>query len=137
MTTTTAPALPADVKATDEKYPGFENYVGEFELWFAGEWFVPTLEISGGRNAAKYGRRTYAIGVAKGNIVTIGGGPHVTARRRFYVSKARAKALQRYLDLKERGLADASKIRDRVGSRRAEGQLRRAIGQTSWTWTAR
>lgn len=133
------PALPAGILESDLKQPPYvsDNPVPwedrSFELWHttAFGWCIPTLLISRGR---QYHDRTYAITVEGKNAVRIGRGPHVTATVRVHVTPKRLKALQPFLDLRKEGNARAGEIRDRISSRRAQGQEMRAQGRRSWRW---
>jgi hypothetical protein len=95
-------------------------------------WVVATLPI-GGKRRPGYIDRTYAIGLDR-KVYTVGQGPHVTGTVHVYVTNARAKALAPLLELHTFGEAEAGMIRDRISSRRAQGQLYRAEGRRSWTW---
>lgn len=121
--------LPPGVLESDRKWPTKGRSVADLTFYKAGRygWCVQTLSIN---NRG----RTYAIQVDSPNdIVTCGGRPDdVTVH--VYVSEARQKALQKFIDLKAKGLESAGNIRDRIGSRRAQGQEMRAQGLTSWRW---
>lgn len=93
-------------------------------------WCMATLLIAKSR---KFADRFYAIRL-DGQIVRVGRGPHVKQELTVYIKKSRVKALQKYLDLHKKGLTEANQIRDRIGSRRAQGQLHRAAGRSSWLW---
>jgi hypothetical protein len=121
--------LPPGVIASDLRYPTTGRSVGDLTFYFTNRfgWCVATLSINSRG-------RTYGI-TMDGNIVSMGGRPDdkiVYA----YVSEARQAALQKFLDLKAKGLGNAGDIRDRIGSRRAEGQVKRAQGLHSWRWDA-
>jgi hypothetical protein len=77
--------------------------------------------------------RFYATAL-NGKIYRVGRGPHVLSTTTVYVKKSRENALQKFLDLMDKGNADANMIRDRISSRRAQGALHRAAGRSSWTW---
>lgn len=137
---TTAQKLPQGVIAADLKYPGWDKvasdagnngvltfYLVNFRKGNEG-WVLTTLPITGNG-------RTYGTIVETGSPCRVGRGPHVLQTVQVYVSKARRAALQKYVDLHEKGMADAGQIRDRISSRRAEGQLRRANGERSWRWS--
>lgn len=111
--------------------------IDQFEIWETERfgWCIPTLLISNpGRQrravAQRMGfeasERTYGISM-KGEIVTIGGGPHLKQRLTVHVSAARQPDLAKYLELKEKGERDANSIRDRISTRRAQTSLRRSM----------
>jgi hypothetical protein len=151
-TKTTAPKidLPPNVQPADLKYPAGGRTLGyEREQALGLEsprltfykterlgWVLCTLHISNPsrRQAAGTTARTYAIGVADKKIYTVGRGPHVTAEVSVWLSQDNIDRLSEYVALYQRGLADAGQIRDRISSRRAQGQLYRAAGRTSWMW---
>lgn len=99
-------------------------------------WVLCTLHISNPsrRQAPGTAARTYAIGVADKKIYTVGRGPHVTQEVTIQLSQDNIDRLSEYAALYQRGLAEAGQIRDRISSRRAQGQLHRAAGRTSWRW---
>lgn len=135
--------LPLGITEADLKYPQHPDKT----CWDAGdggrvdlyeiqsrrgttEWVVATLHISKGRKSD----RTYGIRM-DGTVCRVGAGPHVLRTVRVHVRESRLEALQPLLELHRRGLTEAGQIRDRIGSRRAEGQLRRAQGEVSWRWS--
>lgn len=134
-TTNAAPPadLPPGVLAGDLKWPKYDEKNRRLDsLTFLNVtnfgWCLATLAIGGGG-------RTYAARVSDGAVVRVGKGPHVLRTIEVHVTEKRAKAgLQKYLDLKVKSLSDAGVIRDRISSRRAEGQLRRGRGELSWRW---
>lgn len=95
-------------------------------------WMIATLFISKGHKGQP--DRTYAIGVDDEKVYTVGNGPHVSESFTLHFSKSNHKRLAKYVALYKKGLADASAIRDRISSRRAQGQVHRANGRTSWMW---
>jgi len=139
--------LPLKIKESDLKFaPGVNDRLD----WNVGDggvitlyevkgrsvnyWVIATLSIgSPGRGRRTFEQRTYGITLA-GNVCRVGGGPHVLRTVRVYIKESRKVALKPLIDLYDRGMADAGMIRDRIGSRRAEGQLRRANGEHSWYW---
>lgn len=132
----TAPVLPKGIKAGDLKYPKKAPWSsGNFELWYTGGmgWVIPTLQISSGSRSA-YGKRTYAVVVSTGQVCRVGMGPHVHAKHVVYVTTKSADRLAPFLALREQGQADAGQVRDRISTRRAQGQMHRAAGHTSWRW---
>lgn len=136
--------LPPDIIKADLAYPkdGID--------WLAGNngrltfyqvegrrglyWCIATLPIGSSRNR-KYAPRTYAIGL-NGAICTVGGGPHVKQVVSIYLAKARVSKLRKYIELYETGMGNAGQIRDRISSRRAQGQMERMAGRTHWTWNS-
>jgi hypothetical protein len=106
----------------------FEMYAVEFRGGSKPEWVIATLAI-GGKG------RTYGIRISTGTVCRVGAGPHVKATVTVHVRVSRAKALQKYTDLRLKGATEANQIRDRISSRRAEGQVMRAQGRHSWTWS--
>jgi hypothetical protein len=145
-------ALPEGILAKDLERPSFKSKDGlvsnwdsnHFELWCVAmragpiEWFIPTLLIAkASRRSANTTARTYATRVKDGaSGYRIGRGPHVKAVVTVYIRKSRAKALQRFLDMRTAGQETAGQIRDRISSRRAQGELMRAQGRRSWEWDA-
>lgn len=109
---------------------------GNFELWYTERfgWCIPTLHIRnpGRRHMSGVPARTYGITIADKNldghqVVTMGLGPHVKARHTVYVTKSRAEALQKFLDIRMEGLEKAGSIRDRISTRRARTSERRGL----------
>jgi hypothetical protein len=140
--------LPTGVLKSDLARPSYDSsvklYKGEsghdynesqFELWFTTGfgWCIPTLSISRARRANTTDR-TYAVRVKDGAAVRIGKGPHVTECVTVYVRMSRLKSLKPFLELRLKGQGDAGQIRDRISSRRAQGQVMRAEGRSSWRW---
>jgi hypothetical protein len=139
--------LPPDVKASDLKYPSYDSgdSIGYRELEAMGlhsnsltfylttgfGWAITTLGI---RNA-KPGRtaRTYAV-TLDGKCCRVGSGPHVKATVTVYLSKSNLSRLQKYVDLHLKGQEQAGIVRDRISTRRAQGQINRANGLSSWRW---
>jgi len=85
------------------------------------------------RRGSNVADRTYAT-TLDGKSVRIGFGPHVRARHTVFVSKSRLAVLQKFLDLRKQGQVTSNEIRDRISSRRAQGQVNRANGLQSWRW---
>lgn len=155
--TTTAADLPPDVTPADVEYPKSGTGLTYSELAELGldshhltfyrvaasgrdrapGWVLCTLHISNpGRRTSPAGQtaRTYAVGVADEKVYTVGRGPHVTAVVEVWLTKDNLPRLRRYVELWRKGMADAGSIRDRISSRRAQGQLHRAAGRTHWSW---
>lgn len=95
-------------------------------------WIVCTLHIANGRRGQP--DRTYGMRCDTKTVVRAGQGPHVLRTVNVYVRQSRTKALAELIELWTKGMANAGTIRDRVSSRRAQGQLERAQGHTSWLW---
>lgn len=136
-------ALPPDVTKADTTY----SYGTNSKPWRTGEnadlpysltfyniggdkarkdrgWVVTTLLISKGKRGMP--DRSYSIGVDDGKIYTVGSGPHVQTVVTVYLNADNVDRLRKYVDLYQKGMADANMIRDRIGSRRAQTQLRRS-----------
>jgi hypothetical protein len=142
--------LPVDVKESDLKYPEHGKGLPYKQLQELGMdygsltfykttglgWVLTTLHISNPsrRQAAGTAARSYGISVSDGKIVTVGRGPHVTKEIQVYLSQDNIDRMMKYVQLHQKGLADAGQIRDRISSRRAQGQLYRSAGRSSWTW---
>lgn len=147
-----ASKLPPNVTAADLKYPEmghslpYEKYkelgLERNDLTFyetkAFGWVLCTLHISNAsrRQAAGTTDRSYAIGVADGKVYRVGRGPHVLNTATVYLSVDNLDRLMPYVELYRKGLEAAGSIRDRISSRRAQGQLHRAAGRTHWYWNA-
>ena len=100
-------------------------------------WVLTTLLIGTASRRARAGATTdryYGIEVGTESIVRIGKGPHVLKEIEVHLSNKNIERLTKYVELWRKGMADAGSIRDRISSRRAQGQLYRAEGRTSWTW---
>jgi hypothetical protein len=147
--------LPPNVVAADLNYPSYDKgqslgYQQLRELFGADVypapmvfyktkglgWVLTTLHISNPsrRQSAGTVARTYGIGVADQKVYTVGRGPHVEKEVAVYLSKANLERLTEYVELWKKGMADAGAIRDRISSRRAQGQLHRAAGRSYWDW---
>lgn len=142
-------ALPEGVLETDLNPPKYgtkgnsdlflrengEKYgaVLSFELWYTERfgWCIPTLEIRKASSRSRIAgtnstdRRSYGISL-RGEIVTIGLGPHIKRTCTVYVKASRQDKLQKFLDLRVKGLEQAGGIRDRISSRRADTIARRS-----------
>ncbi len=95
-------------------------------------WVLTTLIISGkGRRGST--DRYYSIGVDDSKIYTVGRGPHVQAVVEVYITTKNRDRLWKYVELHQKGLGEAQTIRDRIGSRRAQGQLFRR-GIPDWNY---
>ena len=140
--------LPPDVLPGDCEYPKYNPAAKRLPddtpmslTFYKTErlgWVLTTLHISNPSRSQR-GRgvdaaRTYGIGVSDSKVYTVGRGPHVTAEVTVYLTADNIGRLTRYLELYRKGLADASSIRDRISSRRAQGQLYRSEGRSSWRW---
>lgn len=136
--------LPPDVQASDLEFPKkhlpWEQLealgLGGSALTFylvpsLGGWILTTLGISGaGRQATA---RSYGIGL-DGKTCRVGKGPHVKASVTIYLSADNVERLSKYVELWQAGMERAGEVRDRISSRRAQGQIHRANGRTRWTW---
>lgn len=110
----------------DAAYAGGPG-ASEIEFWETTEfgWVIPTLTINRRFRNGSY--RTYAVTLETGKLVSVGQGPHVTARIRVFVSKAnRARLTKAFSELVTRGSVSANEYRDRLSSRRAAGRERRS-----------
>lgn len=145
--------LPDGVVESDLKYPDFKSKdklahikvgseewayeTAQFELWYTESmgWVIPTLLISRAGRRAPVGTtdRVYAT-TLDGKPCRVGRGPHVLRTVTVYVRESRLPALQKYLDIRNAGSVTSNEIRDRISSRRAQGQLMRQQGRTSWRW---
>lgn len=135
-------ALPSGIIESDVNYPmGKGKDVGAHDLGNYGVltlyytevmgWCVTTLPIGGKRN--QYPDRTYAITLKDKKQVRIGGGPHVLRTVTIYLRKGN-EAHAALADVYHEGMGGSGKIRDRISSRRAQGQEMRAQGRRSWRW---
>jgi len=98
---------------------------GQLEMWYteAFGWCIPTLKIG---NAGRHDtRRTYAIAINTAAGCRIGHGPHVKRTVTVYIRKNRVEALQKFIDLYNKGLEMAGFTRDRISTRRMNTQNRR------------
>lgn len=128
-------ALPAGIKETDLTYSwrSKDKLVDRFDMYYTERfgWVIPTLFIRKTRRADR-ADRTYAT-TLDGKQCTVGLGPHVLRQVSVYVTEKRSKALQPFLDLKQKGAVDSNSIRDRISTRRAQTVLRRAtMGGGDW-----
>ena len=123
-------ALPEGVTNSDLVYPKWdskEKVIYHLTFIPSGRfgWAVQTLWINQRQN------RSYAA-TLDGKIITAGN--QGVKLLHVYVRESRVKHFQKWLDAHQKGLQDAGDIRNRIGSRRAEGQLKRAQGLSSWRW---
>jgi hypothetical protein len=131
--------LPKPLKSSDIKWSSKRKHVEglpySFEMYLVNgeEWHIATLAIGGSSRRNTHAQRTYSI-TLEGKICRVGKGPHVTNTIQIYVGSDNAKRLKPLLDLLKEGEVKAHSIRDRISSRRAEGQLHREAGQSSWRW---
>jgi hypothetical protein len=130
--------VPADTQYPDSSTDRVNHQVGDsgcitfYECERIG-WVVATLGIRSGARRGK-ADRTYAVNL-EGRVCRVGMGPHVKSTVRVWVRSSRVAALQKYIDLHRQGLSQAGQVRDRISSRRAEGQIMRAEGRSSWRWS--
>ncbi len=138
---TTADLLRRDYENPIERAPeGLPYEDHDLELWYTPRfgWCIPTLDISNSRRGMP--RRTYGVAIGgtrdgkRGAVVTMGNGPHVLATVRVYVRKCNVARVTPFLELRREGQGSAGSIRDRISTRRAQGQVHRALGHTSWRW---
>lgn len=145
--------LPPDVTVADTVYPKYDakNRIPYSELAALGldtcgteltfyqvkgsrvnSWVLTTLLIGG---AGKRGTtaRYYGITV-EGSVCRVGKGPHVVQEVKVHLNKDNYPRLKKYVELYIKGLSDAGLIRDRISTRRAQGQIHRANGERSWRW---
>jgi hypothetical protein len=141
--------LPKGVLASDTKWPkgvGVEWKRGSHgNLTFykirrldgTELWVIATLLIAraGRRFSRGVSDRTYAV-TLDGKVVRVGLGQHVIREVTIYIRTARLTALQQYIDLYDKGAMEANQIRDRISSRRAQGQIERAQGRSHWHWNS-
>lgn len=121
------PKLPKEIKKSDLKWPkkAEVNYkIGKFghlELFHCGEfgWVISTLLIN---KSSRFADRTYGIKL-DGKQVRIGDGPHIDARIKLYITDENKKRLAPFIELYEKGLADAHSTRDRISTRRLRRYL--------------
>lgn len=118
-----------------------EQYLSEIELYgksltfyrtTAFGWVLCTLDISKGKAGRE--KRTYAIGCVDGKQYRVGGGPHVQKKIEVYIKASNYERVSKFVELWLQGMEGSGAIRDRISSRRAQGQLHRAAGRSSWTW---
>jgi hypothetical protein len=128
--------LPAGILSTDLDYPKYDKHAKDpdneylyldFELWKIQNfgWVIPTLDISNARRGTNYERRTYAIRLDNEGLVRVGKGPHVETTVQVYVTKKRVKELQKFIDLKKKGVAESQAARDTISTNRLQGSIRR------------
>lgn len=119
-------ALPPGILKSDLEYKISSKLVEPRHLVFyyteRFKWVITTLLISKGRGA--YSDRYYGIDL-NGQQVRAGQGPHVLKTIDVWVRESRLSALQKYVDLYNKGLAHAHETRDVISTRRAAGAMRR------------
>jgi hypothetical protein len=140
----TVSLLPEGIVAEDSVWPsgskkdrvdGTLGNCGTLDFHFTSfGWVISTLPISKSRSG--FADRTYGVKISDGSSVRIGNGPHVIKSITVYIRNSRLKALQKYIDLYNKGMSRANEIRDRISSRRVEGVERRAAGERSWYWSS-
>ena len=140
-TTVKLPKLPEGILQEDLSYPSWKSKVRVestltlhyVEGRLGSDWYIANLLI--GKSSRGYANRTYATRVSDGKTgFRIGKGPHVKSTITVYVTTKNAKRLAKLVEMAGKGEEDANIIRDRISSRRAQGQLHRAAGRTSWSW---
>jgi hypothetical protein len=128
--------LPTGVIASDTEYPRAGrriDLIGCVLVKFSDgdvKWVVRTLNIARGRTS----ERSYAMGVDDGKVYRVGNGPHVLKEIAVHVTEENKARLALLIQRKAEGEEAAGQIRDRISTRRAQGQLHRAAGRRSWTW---
>ncbi len=129
-----------DERAYEDEYKR-NRIVHTFEFYKTERfgWVMLTLHISNAsRRQSQRGvdtRRSYAVPVNDPNsIVRVGLGPHVTDKFTLYIRQERLDALKDYVALNDKGMGSAGEVRDRISTRRAQGQMHRANGERSWRW---
>lgn len=132
--------LPKGINETDITSPKKYDALVEdwdkrqFEMWYTERfgWCIPTLMISRAssraRSAGATTDRSYAISVKDERLVTIGRGPHVKRTVTVYVRKTRAEALQKFLDLRDKGSEQANDYRDQLSTKRLRSRGRGMFG---------
>ncbi len=146
--------LPPNITAADLEYPkpgdgipyeekdalsGLDWWDGSLTFRLIKEgWVILTLHISNPSRRQR-GRgidteRSYGIGLKDSKVWRTGKGPHVLKEVRVHASKSNIERLRPYIELMRKGMEDAGAIRDRISSRRAQGQLYREQGRSSWQW---
>lgn len=147
-TKATKRSLPEGVRESDLKQPHWERALpwrqseelglvgGRLEFYRTDKtgWLVLTLHISNPprRHAAGTPARFYATAVKDKTVHTVGMGPHVLEQLTVYVTQDNLERLMPLIELHKQGLVDANTIRDRISSRRAQGQLRRQAFGGLW-----
>lgn len=139
--------LPADVKAADLVYPKYtsktkiawdklkeQGFTGDCLRFYKTTgfgWVLTTLLISNPsrRHRADATARTYGV-TLDGRLVRVGLGPHVVAKCSVYVTTANWERLSKYVELWKKGMELAGNTRDRISTRRAQGQAYRS--QFGW-----
>lgn len=134
--------LPAPLRESDTRYPSrgskdrifarVEVYCVSFAEGGLG-WCCPVLPIG---MRARFGpaARAYAFRLADGKLCRVGNGPHVKATATLYLRESQRERLAPFLSARERAAEQAHQVRDRIGSRRVQGQAERAAGRRSWNW---
>lgn len=120
------------IKFADLQAMGLESDSLTFYLTEGFGWVLLTLHISKARRAASTDR-SYAI-TLDGKLCRVGKGPHVKKVLTVYLKSNNVERLSKLIELHKQGQGDAGVVRDRISSRRAEGQLRRQRGESSWRW---
>ena len=142
------PEMPPKVQASDLKWPETGTWATDklrekgildahtltFYYVAGGDingWVIATLDISKGKRGNA--DRTYGI-TLEGKVCRVGNGPHVKKEVVVHLSTKNWDRLLPYVELYVKGLEQAGQIRDRISTRRAQGQINRANGLTSWRW---
>lgn len=139
------PDLPPDVTAADLEYPRYEDRADDvpmdvhYGLTFYKTtrlgWTLLTLEIRSGKRRYRPSTTDRSYGITMdGGLCRVGNGPHVLTTVKVHLTKSNIGRLRKYVDLWTKGMAAAGDTRDRISTRRAQGQAHRAAGRTSWMW---
>lgn len=117
---------------------GMTPYLTFYKVPSLGGWILLTLHISNASSKQKARgnttARSYAISVVGEKLCRAGKGPHVTDEVTVYLSKTNIERLRPYTALWVKGMTAAGTTRDRISSRRAQGQQMRAEGRSQWRW---
>ncbi len=98
-------------------------------------WVLTTLHISNAsRRSSSQTARSYGIQLSSEKLCRVGSGPHVLKTVRVTLNKSNLERLSKYVDLWRKGMELAGSTRDRISTRRAQGQAHRANGESSWYW---
>lgn len=112
---------------------------GSFQLWSAARdgW----LEPHEWRSRSKFHTREAADAIASRlnethykHLPTYAAAYQCPKEVEVHLKQDNVERLRKYLELWTKGMADAGGIRDRISSRRAQGQMERAAGRSYWRW---
>lgn len=142
---TTKTELPPNVIAADTKWPeqghgcnweklrelGIDSTSFTFYKTTGFGWVLITLGIS--NSTRRSTARSYGISM-DGKCCRVGSGPHVLSTITVHLSTDNWERLKGYVELYLKGMEQAGTVRDRISSRRAQGQIHRANGESHWRW---